>query len=159
MIDAERISSSSSAAGVSSWLAPGQVFIVRCASGVTRIRQRPVGGPAAIGGRLEPHAERAHVVRENRAELVVRDLPDEGGVEAQRRDAGHAVGRRPAADLARRAHRRVERVACFGVSNCIEPLVRPCAVEEGVVGGRDDVDDRVADRDNVEARGSHGAVG
>ena len=47
---ADRIRSGSRAAGVSSWLAPGEVFIVRCASGVTRIRQRPVGGGPGIGG-------------------------------------------------------------------------------------------------------------
>ena len=76
-----RISSGSSASTVSSWLAPGQVFIVRCASGVTRIRQRPVGGPSAQRRRFEPDAERSHVMREDLAELVVSDLADEAGVE------------------------------------------------------------------------------
>ena len=36
-IEAEAMSASSSAVTHSSWLAPGQVFIVRCASGVTRM--------------------------------------------------------------------------------------------------------------------------
>ena len=47
---AERMSSGSRAAGVSSWLAPGKVLIVRWASGVTRIRHRPVGGGPGITG-------------------------------------------------------------------------------------------------------------
>ena len=51
--------------GDSSWLAPGQVFIVRCASGVTRIRQRPVGGPPISARRVEPHAQRMHVMLED----------------------------------------------------------------------------------------------
>ena len=46
--EAARIMSSSSTSAVSSWLAPGDVFIVRWASGVTRIRQRPVGGGLVI---------------------------------------------------------------------------------------------------------------
>ena len=63
---------------VSSWLAPGQVFIVRCASGVTRIRQRPVGGPPISGGVSNRTPSAVHVMREDLAELVVGDLADEG---------------------------------------------------------------------------------
>ena len=65
----------------------GQVFIVRWASGVTRIRQRPVGGAAGQRRRFEAHAERRHVVRENLAELVVGDLADEAGAAARARRA------------------------------------------------------------------------
>ena len=147
----------SSASGVSSWLAPGQVFIVRWASGVTRIRQRPVGGGAASGGVSNANAERAHVVRENVAELVVRDLADEGDVEAQRGRARHAVRRRPAADLARRSHRRVELVGLHRSSAAASPpFGRPRSSTNASSVGRDDVDDRIADRHDVEAGGSHG---
>ena len=47
---------------------PGQVFIVRWASGVTRIRQRPVGGPPDQRRRVELHAQRVHVMVEDLAQ-------------------------------------------------------------------------------------------
>ena len=53
-------------------------------------------------------------MRENIAELVVRDLPDESDVEPERGGARHAVRRRSSADFARRTHRRVELVGLFG---------------------------------------------
>ena len=40
----------STALGRNVWAAPRNVFIVRCASGVTRMRQRPVGTSASRGG-------------------------------------------------------------------------------------------------------------
>ena len=43
-------SSSSTSSGPNSDDAPRNVFIVRSASGVTTMRQRPVGGPSTAGG-------------------------------------------------------------------------------------------------------------
>ena len=115
----------SSAAGVSSWLAPGQVFIVRCASGVTRIRQRPVGGPA-VSGRSRT-ARRASACRARRSRRAGRWRPGRRTPpKPERGGARHAVRRRPAADLARRTHRRIQRVGLGVVSSCIEPLGSRC---------------------------------
>ena len=73
-------------------------------------------------------------------------------------DPGHAVRRRAAADLARRAHRRIE---TRRPRRCRAPhraLGKAALVEERIVAGRDHVDDRVADRHDVEAWGSHGCA-
>ena len=85
------------------------------------------------------------------AELVVRDLADEGGVEAQRGRARHGVGRRAAADFARRAHRRIEIVGLARSSAAASSPSQAALLEERIVGGRDHVDDRIADRQDVEA--------
>ena len=55
--------------------APRNVFIVRCASGVIRIRQRPVASPAVAAGVSNPTPDRPQVVREDLAELVSLTLP------------------------------------------------------------------------------------
>ena len=65
--------------------------------------------------RVEAYAEGVHVVNENFAELVVRDLADEADAEPERRRAGHAIRRRAAADLPRRSHGGIERVGFLGV--------------------------------------------
>jgi hypothetical protein len=101
---AERICSASSASRLNSCAAPRNVFMVRWASGVTRIRQRPVGSPPFSGGRPEFDPEGADVVGEDLAQLVGGDLADEAGPAAERRDPGHRVRRRAAAGLARLVH-------------------------------------------------------
>jgi len=100
-----------------------------------------------------------HVVREDGPELVVGDLADEGCVEAQRRCSRHAVRGRPAADLAPRAHRRIEVVCLLLAQQSHRALGESALVEERIIAGRDDVDDRIADRHDVEDRGGHGARG
>ena len=91
------------------------------------------------------------------AQLVVCDLADESRAQPERRGAGHAVRRRAAADLARRAHRRIELVGFVGRQQPHRALGQPLLVEERIVAGRDHVDDRIADRHDIEAWGSHGA--
>ena len=134
------------------------MFIVRCASGVTRIRQRPVGSAAGLGRGQELDAERADVVGEDLAELVVGDLADEAGAAAQRRDPGHRVGRRAAARLARLAHLRVEPGRALGVEHLHRALDQALLDQERVVGGGDHVHHRVADREHVQAGLSHAAL-
>ena len=97
------------------------MFIVRWPSGVTKIRQRAVGGSPARGGRVEVDPDRADVVREDLAELVVGDLADERALRAERGEPGQRVGRRAARDLPRRAHRVVELAARASVSTSVIP--------------------------------------
>ena len=75
------------------------MFIVRWASGVTTIRQRPVGGPSVAGGAAEGDAGGAQVVGEHGAELVVADPADVGGPSAEAGHAGDRVGGRPSGGL------------------------------------------------------------
>ena len=97
-------------------------------------------------------------MREDPAELVVRDLSDEGDVEPQRSGARHAVGGRSAADFARRAHRLVKLVGLLRRQQLHAALRQSMLLDERVVGGGDDVDEGVADRHDVEAGGGHGAA-
>ena len=94
-------------------------------------------------------------MRKDRAELVVGDLTDERGVEPERRRAGHAVRRRAAADLPARPHRRIEIARVVRCQELHTALRQAPLNEEGIVAGRDHIDDRIADRNNVEAGGIH----
>jgi hypothetical protein len=90
------------------------------------------------------------------AELVVRHLADEAGAAAEHRDARRGVAGRAAADLAARAHLAVKPRRLLRVDQPHRALVEPLGGEEGVVGGGDDVDDGVADAEDVEASVGHG---
>ena len=115
----------------SSWLAPGQVFIVRCASGVTRIRQRPVGGPPARGAacRTAPRARACHGRRWRRAG---RRRP--GRRSRRCRPSAAAPAMLLAADpplVSRAVPIAAYSASAAAVSsNCIDPLVRPCAARK-----------------------------
>ena len=129
---------------------------VRWASGVTMMRQRPVGSSPCTRRGGELHARGADVVAEHRTELVVVHPPDERGGPAERRDAHHRVGGRPAGDLRRRAHRRVELLGARGVDERHRALLETVGGDELVGLVAQDVDERVADPDDVEpVAGAH----
>ena len=112
--------------------------------------QRAGCGLAAGGGlRLEGHACRSDVVREDAAELVVRDLADERRLAAERGDACHRIGGGPARDLDRRPHRFVERRDGIAVDEPHVPLGGAMLGQKGVVAAPDDIDDRIPDPDDV----------
>ena len=83
--------------------------MVRSPSGVTLIRQRPVGAPPTSRSQVKVGADRLHVVGKDLAKLVVRHLADEGGAAAEAGDPGDGVAGRAAGGLDRRAHARIER--------------------------------------------------
>ena len=101
--------SSSTSSGESSTQAPRKVFIVRWASGVTKITQRAVGGPERLAC-SEGDAGGADVVGEDLAQLVVAHAADIGGLPPKRGDGRDGVGAGAARDLARRAQALVEKV-------------------------------------------------
>ena len=63
------------------------MFIVRCASGVTSTIERAVGTPKSAGGVMNSTPVAREIVAVEFAELVGRDLADEAGPAAERRDA------------------------------------------------------------------------
>ena len=132
------------------------MFIVRCASGVTRIRQRAVGIALSPRRSGELDAEAGNVVAEDLAQLVVGDLADEARAAAQRRDPRGGVRRRSAAGLHALRHPAVEPRGLVGVDQPHRTLVEIFRGEELVVGGGDHVDDRVADGEDVKAGFGHG---
>ena len=93
-------------AAPSSVLAPRKVFMVRSPSGVTRISERAVGAPLVARRRVEGDADGADVVAEDRAELVVGDLADEGARPPNEASPAHGVGGRAAASARRQAPSR-----------------------------------------------------
>ena len=113
---------------------------------------------AALGRGQELDAERADVVAEDLAELVVGDLADEAGAPAQRRDPRHRVRRRAAAGLPRLAHLRVEPGRAVGVEHLHRALDQTLLRQERIVGGGDHVHHRIADRQHVQARLSHAGL-
>ena len=95
-------------------------------------------------------------MREDLAQLIVRDLADERASAPQRRRARERVRRGPAADLARGAHLIVQRARAVRVDQLHAALEQPFAREEVVGRGGHHVHDRVADRDDVETIGGVG---
>ena len=125
---------------------------MRSASGVTTMMQRPVGVSASGAPGPELHADGAQVVAEHLAEVVVADLADVGGTAAERGDAAHRVGRRPAAHLDRTAERPVQVERPVGVDQGHRALDQVVPAMNSSSAWRDDVDERVADADDVVQR-------
>ena len=107
------------------------------------------------GGRSELDPRRAQVVTVESAELVGRDLADEGRAAAERGDARGGIAGAAAADLVRRAHVRIEPLGLVGVDQPHGALGQPLARQEIVAGFCDHVDDGVADAQDIEARFGH----
>jgi hypothetical protein len=96
-------------------------------------------------------AERADVVREHLAELVTRHLADETGAKPERGEASHGVGRRPAADLSTGRHVAVQTFGFLGIDQPHRAFHKLLGHEEILLDGDQHVDNRIADRKNVEA--------
>ena len=102
--------------------------MVRWASGVTTMRQRPVGTPDRAGAFSNVHADGAEVVAEDVAELVGGHLADVGGAPAE---AGHAATwcwppSRPTSRRRRPSTRRARSARSASI-RVIDPLTRPCS--------------------------------
>ena len=119
---------------------------------------------AARGRHIAPGERRfvadaggADVVREHLAELVVGNAADELDAATERGGAGGGIGARPARNLAADAHGGVKRLRLVGVDETHAALGQLMAHDEVVVAVRDDVDDGVADDDDVVAAGHPGS--
>jgi hypothetical protein len=97
-------------------------------------------------------------VAEDRSQLVVAELADEPGFQAQRSQPRDRVGGGAAARLPGRSHRLVEARRLGFVDQLHRALVHAVRGEEGVVGVGDDIDDRIADGEHVEAAVGHSGL-
>ena len=129
--------------------------MVRWASGVTKMRLRAVGGPWVAWGVSIGHPGGPDIVAEHAAELVVGHLADEGGPAAQGGDPGRRIGGRAAGGLDRRPHLAVQAARPVGVDQRHGAFDKLLILQELIVGLGDDIDDRIADRGDVEAAVGH----
>ena len=120
--------------GPSCVVAPRNVCIVRCASGVTKIRQRAVGSPPSSRRRVVGHADGANVVAEHIAQLVVGDLADVRRATAERGDAGNRVAGGAARLFDARPHDGVEPFGRLRIDERHASLGQVVLHEERVVG-------------------------
>src|SRR5690606_24960233 len=108
------------------------------------------GGP--VGGGLGPehHAGGAQAVGEHGAELNVEDPADGCRLAAAAGDARDGVGGGPAGHLDARAHGLVQGLGPVGVDEGHRSLDQAVVVDEGLRLVGQDVDEGVADADDVE---------
>ena len=98
---------------------------------------------------VEGDAGRAHVVRENLAELIIGDLPDKRALVTQRRQPRERVRGRTARDFACRTHAAIQRNRGIAVDQAHRAAFEAFAREKLEVGVGNHVDDGIADRDDV----------
>jgi hypothetical protein len=96
-------------------------------------------------------------VGEGRAQLVVLDLADEGGAGAESGDADNGIGGRTAGNLDRRTHGVIDLRGARLVDQRHAALAHVVRDEKCVIGAGDDVDNGIAEAENVVANGGHGA--
>ena len=109
------------------------------------------------GGEIDPAG--ADVVAEDLAQLVAGDLADERAACAQRRHPGERVRRRSARDFLGRTHRVVQHLGLVGIDQRHPAAVEPKLFDQRFVARRHDIDDGVADGDDVERGFGHEVSG
>jgi hypothetical protein len=126
------------------------VFIERSPSGVTKIIERAVGGVSGQRPGLEMHSLRADVMVEDLAELVIGHLAEIGRPAAETGDAGGGVAGAAARGLDGGPHSGVEQFRALGIDEVHRALDDGIVDEEGLVAAGDDIDNRIADAQDVE---------
>ena len=107
-----------------------------------------------VGGRgswPERHPDGVEIVAEHGAEIVAADLADVGGPTTEAGDPAHRVGRRSAAHLHRSPEGAVQLDGPIGVDQGHRALDELVVDEEAFAGVGDDVDERIADADDLVA--------
>ena len=94
-------------------------------------------------------------MREGLAEHIVLDLADEGGAAAERSDADDGIGGRSAGAFRRRPHGVIDRRGARLIDQRHAAFVHALRGQKIVLGAGDDVDNGVADAENVVAGSGH----
>ena len=116
-------------------------------------------GLAFAGRRVEIDPHRADVVAEDVAQLVLRHLPDECALRAQRRHAGKRVGGRAPGNFLRRPHRLVQSPGAVLVDQRHPALVEIEFGDQVFFARGHHIDDGIADGDYVVTGFGHGYSG
>ena len=95
---------------------------------------------------------------EDLAELIVAHLADESAAATERGEACNGVGGRAARHLQARAHGVVECLDLIGRDQGHGALGQAVAVEKAVLGMTENVDDCIADAENVDVGLRHGGL-
>jgi len=90
------------------------------------------------------------------AELVVAHFADEPGPAAQRCDAGGGAGRRTARGLDGRAHRSIDRRRFRRIDELHGTFGHAMRGQEGVIFVGEDIDNRIAQRNDINRVIGHG---
>ena len=109
------------------------------------------GGAFGCGRGIEFDAHRANVVGEDLAQAVALDLADEGRLGAERGRADDRIGRRSAGSDRRRIHQPHRGFPPAARRSASSPPCAGVALQKIFVGLGDDVDDRIAEAEHVEA--------
>ena len=136
--------------GPSSTQAPRWVFIAALCIGGHE--DQATRGRRAVRRRRggEGDARLLDVAAKHRTRRIVPHLADVAGRAAEPGDARHGVGGRAAGDLDRAAHARAERLGALGIDQGHRALGEVFFGEQRVVGLGHDIDDRVADSDDIQ---------
>ena len=119
--------------------------------GIFGDEHQATGGRRPLPQRRRPEVDAggADVVAEHRAELVVLDLAHVGRLGAERGERRHGVGARAPGHLDRRPHAIVELDHARPLDQVHGALDQTEALERALVGLGDDVDDGVAETEDV----------
>src|SRR5262249_14204942 len=125
---------------------------------VRRHQHIATAGRRAVRGRrrAKAYAGRADIVAEAAAELVGFELADEGRAAAEPGDADHRIRRRSSRYLDRRAHSVVDRLRPRLVDQRHAAFAHTMRQQKVVIGAGKDIDDGVADAEDVETSGGDG---
>ena len=100
--------------------------------------------------RCEGDADRIQIVPEHLAEIIVAHLADIGAASAERGESGHRIAARPAGTFRRRPHLGIEEIGPIRTDQHHATLVQRVFGKKGVIGLHHDIDERVADTEEVE---------
>ena len=114
---------------------------------------------AGTGRGVEIDADGADVMAEDLAQLVGRDLANEGALRAQRGHAGQRIGRGTARNLGRAAHGVVEFLRPIGVDQGHPALGKAQLLDQIVCAGSHHIDNGIADGEDVVTGLGHGYSG
>ena len=129
---------------------------MRSPSGVTMMKERAVAGPSAAATESKLHTLCPHVMTIDVAQLVGFHFPKIGGFSAIGCYTRRRVARRATRNLDRLPHVGIEHFGTLFIDQVHGTLHQPVLLDETIRHAGDDIDNGIADGENVEGRLCHG---